>query len=167
MSLGLRCGDFEWVQAMIDRYGAAVADDAQGNAAAFNQGALYFYKNEFEAAERMLNKVLGSYDDVFYGLDARAYLLRVHYETGNVLGMESLAESFKMFLKRNKHIPKVHRDSHLLATNFFRRLIKIPIYDKRKLSALAKTIGSCEFSGGSKRWLLGKIAVLLQEKTGT
>lgn len=161
VSLGLRCGDFGWVQAMIDKYGSLVADDAQGNAAVFNQGILFFFQGNFDAAEKYLNKVLESYDDVFYGLDARAYLLRVHYETGNILGMESLAESFKMFLKRNKRIPKAHKASYLTATRFFRRLIKIPDYDKPRLAALAKEIEASGFAGGSKRWLLAKIESLL------
>ncbi len=161
VSLGLRCADFDWVQAMIDKYGNLVADDAQGNASAFNQGVLFFFQGDFSSAEKFLNKVLAAYDDVFYGLDARAYLLRVHYETGNVLGMESLAESFKMFLKRNKKIPKAHKQSYLTATRFFRRLIKIPAYDKHKLSALSKEIEESNFAGGSKRWLLGKIKTLL------
>lgn len=162
VSLGLRCGDFDWVQAMIDRYGACVADDPQGNASAFNQGLLYFFQHDYIGAERYLNKVLESYDDVFYGLDARAYLLRVHYETGNVLGMESLAESFKMFLKRNKKVPKAHKESYLLATKYFRRLIKIPNYDQSRLVALSKEIESQHFASGSKRWLLNKIASLLK-----
>lgn len=157
VGLALRFRAFEWAQLVIDRYGSRLDQDPHGNAAAFNQGMLDFARNSFDTAERCFNQVLQGFEDVFYGLDARSYLLRIHYETGNWLGLESLAESFKMYLKRNKRIPKAHRESYLRTALFFGKLAKFSDWNHKGLAKLRKEILETAFAATSKQWLLQKI----------
>jgi hypothetical protein len=152
VALGLRCGAFEWVQAIIDRYGDLLENDPHGNASAFNQGLLHFYLRDFAASERCFNQVLANFDDIFYGLDARTILLRIYFETNNQLGAESMAESFRMYLKRNKYIPKAHKASYSTMLRLYRKLLKLPFWDRQKLESLHKEVMQSTLATGSKRW---------------
>ncbi len=164
VGLGLRFKEFEWAQLVIDRYGKQLEHDPHGNAEAFNQGMLYFSQGNFAGAERFFNQVLQQFDDIYYGLDARVHLLRVYYETGNWLGLESLIESFKMYLKRNKHIPKVHRENYLVTTRFFSKLAKLVDWDQAGLLGLRDAIEGTAFPTTSKQWLLQKINARLAQR---
>ncbi len=162
VGLALRFRAFDWAQIVIDRYGKLLDQDPHRNAEAFNQGMLHFAQGNFEAAERCFYRVLQAFDDVFFGLDARSYLLRIHYETGNWTGLESLAESFKMYLKRNKRIPKTHRESYLHTAKFFAKLARLADWNRKGLQKLRRVVERTPFAATSKQWLLQKIDARLQ-----
>jgi hypothetical protein len=157
VGLALRFRAFDWAQTVIDRYGKQLDQDPHRNAEGFNQGMLHFAQGNFEAAERCFYRVLQAYEDVFFGLDARSYLLRIHYETGNWTGLESLAESFKMYLKRNKRIPKSHRESYLHTAKFFAKLARLADWNRKGLQNLRAAVERTPFAATSKQWLLQKI----------
>lgn len=157
VGLALRFHEFDWTQAIIDRYASRLDQDPFGNAEAFSRGMLHFAKSDFQEAERCFNLVLRQFEDVFYGLDARSYLLRIYYETDNWLGLESLAESFKMYLRRNKRIPKAHRQSYLQTVRFFSKLSKIQDWKAAEFTKLKQEIERTAFAAISKQWLLDKI----------
>jgi tetratricopeptide (TPR) repeat protein len=157
VGLALRFQEFAWAQMVIDRYGRLLDQDPHGNAEAFNQGMLHFTKGDFEAAERCFNLVLRHFDDIFFGLDARSFLLRVYCETDNWTGLESLAESFKMYLKRNKRIPKAHRESYLHTARFFGKLSKLETWRSKDFLKLRDEVARTAFAATSKQWLLQKI----------
>jgi hypothetical protein len=161
VALALRCQEVAWAESIIARYGKQLENDPNGTAEAFNQGLLCYSKGDFAGAERSFHKVLGQFEDIFYGLDARSILLRVYYETNNAVGMESLAESFKMYVKRNKHIAKAHKDSYLTTAKFFKKLIQIPPFDRPALLQFQSELQTAAFASSSKQWLLAKVAQLL------
>ncbi|HEX2900301.1 MAG TPA: hypothetical protein VHS96_11340 [Bacteroidia bacterium] len=159
--LAIRCQQLDWAEDWVGRYGKLLENDPHGTAEAFNQGMLQYARGDFEGAERWFHKVLIQFQDVFYGLDARSVLLQIYYETGNVVGMESLSESFKMFVKRNKRIAKAHKEGYLATARFFRKLIQIHPWEVDALKKLQAEIVATAFASSSKRWLLDKVGQLL------
>lgn len=157
ISVGVRLGKFEWAESFLDTWKNKLLDDYEDNAWDYNQGLIAFFQADYAAAEQHFNRLLHDYKDVFYGINARGYLLQIFYETGNTRGLEALCHSFRMFLVRNKAIAEVKRRQHILFINHLRRFIGIPLHDKEKLRAFKQEILEKEDRGMGSRWMLRKI----------
>ena len=159
VSLGMRLGQFKWVKGVLEEGPKllTVAGPVQDLAIEYNTGVFYFYQKEYRQARRSFNTVLADSEDIFYGTDARAYLLMCHYEAGDTLEMESLMHSFKMYLRRHKGISKLHQKSYLDFLLVYGRLLNTPPRDRQKLEKLHGDILALKSSAG-KEWLLEKTA---------
>lgn len=160
-TLGIRHRDFVWVDHLIDRYSHRLQDQSHDNTEAFIRGMLHFSKDEYEQAERCFHRILDNFEDVFYGLDARSFLLRIYYETGNVVGLESLTESFKVYVRRNKAIAPAHKATYYLAAKLFKQLVQIQPWDKPKLLKFRQTVSESAISASTQQWLLDKLDKLV------
>lgn len=157
VNVALRSAHFDWVETFIDEYEGRVTPDYNRNAFFFNRGMLHFYKQEFEVAERNFHRVLEGFKDVFYGINARAYLLQIFYETSNITGLESLAHSFRMFLDRNRSISPTKRRQNIEFILHLRKLVNLPLNDREKFEKLRNEIQEKAEKGMGSTWLLGKI----------
>lgn len=160
LNVALRCRDFEWAQDFLQSYSGSVGQDYRNNLVEFSEGLLRFHMREFEAAERHFHRVLDGYKDIFYGLDARAYLLQIYYETGDSRGLESLAHSFRMFLDRSKGISGERRRQYNAFIRHLRQLSGIPLNDKARYAKLKAEILKKDAKGMGTKWLLEKIESL-------
>ena len=101
----------------------------------------------------------GCWEDIFYGLDARGYLLRIYYELGNQIGLESLLESYRMYIKRNPALTPARRESHSEFIRYVRRLTHVNPHDEAAITRL-----ETEIQAGSRipstAWLLQKVQAL-------
>lgn len=161
VNVGLRLGRFAWVEDFIGQWQDKVSPDHAHNAYHYNQGMLHYYQDAYSEAERHFHTLLQDYKDIFYGLNARGYLLQIFYETGNLRGLESLAHSFRMFLDRNKEISHSKRRQYVAFINHLRKLISIPLSDKARLEKLRGEILKKDRKGMGTSWLLDKIGELL------
>lgn len=164
VNVGLRLGKFAWVENFIEEWQAKVSPDYAQNAYHFNQGTLAYYRREYANAEREFNLVLLDYEDIFYGLNARGYLLQIYYETGNARGLESLIHSFRMFLDRNQEISQAKKRQYIAFINHLRKLTNIPLRDVERLKKLRREILEKDRRGMGTSWLLAKIRELVGEE---
>ena len=132
--------------------------DHAGNALAYNRGVLAFHQKYFDQAEKHFNIVLNDYEDLFYGCDARLWLLKVYYDTGNAIGLESMMESFRMFLQRHKTLGKPHKDRYLTFINYLRRIMNIPPKDTHRMRVLWEELNGAK--GQKDVWLMDTVRVL-------
>ncbi|MFN8393671.1 MAG: hypothetical protein U0176_03255 [Bacteroidia bacterium] len=160
--VGIRMQDFDWVNHLIERYANNLPDDAFGNTESFIRGMLHISRGENDEAERYFHRILDHSGDVFYGLDARSFLLRIYYESGNIVGLESLTESFKMYVKRNKAIAPAHKTSYIQTTKFFKQLVQIQPWDKKGLEKLKAAIARTPVFTSTQQWLLNKVDALIR-----
>ncbi|MCB9234619.1 MAG: hypothetical protein H6581_23385 [Bacteroidia bacterium] len=156
--VALRCGKFTWTDNFIQNYQDRIAGDHHGNLINFCTGLTFFYQGNFDQAESCFNRVLDDYQDVFFGIDSRAYLLQIYFETGNSLGLESLAHSFRMFLDRNQSISAERRKQYIAFILHLRRLSNIPLKDAKRLEKLKNEIITKSGKGMGSAWLLKKIS---------
>lgn len=112
VSIAIRLRRLEWVANFMDSYSHLLQEPHRENTHAYGQGLLAFHLGEFERSEQLMNQVLKDFEDPFLGLDARAYLLRIYYETGNVTSMDALCTSFRLFLRRHTQISKERRQNY-------------------------------------------------------
>ena len=160
--LGARLKEFEWAWGFIKDYGSRLGPGEVGHALAYNRAVLLYFEEKLKSAEKEFLKVVKAPDDIFYGVDARTYLLRIYYETENFDGMDSLSHSFRIFLQRNKKLSLKRKESFSVFISLFRRLMYIPPRDYEKLTKLRSDILSSA-KIAPRTWLLEKVESFINE----
>ena len=121
-----------------------------------------YYQGDYTKAEHNFNRILQDFKNPYFGLNSRGYLLQVFYETGNAVGLESMSHSFRMYLDRNKGIPRKRIYQYITFINHLKRLCNIPIHESGKLEELKRQILEKEEKGMGSDWLVEKIDELLK-----
>ena len=159
--LGCRLDKLDWVEEFLTEakrhleVGREVAEEIQG----FNRGVFYFYRKNYEEAERAFNRSFKRIPDIFYELDARAYLLMIFYEMGNSIGMESLTHSFRVYLEREDRVSDFHRESYGDFIRFYRRMLSVRPDDAKRIQKLKDEIAQSRMRTGQS-WLLERLQAL-------
>jgi hypothetical protein len=151
-----RLGEFQWAQKFVADFIPLVQGEFNRNAYHFALGYIAFCMGEFEKAESNLYRVLDEYEDAFYGIDARVTLLRIHYETDNIIGLDSLADSFRMYIKRSTQLSGQRKANLQAFIRQLRRLAHIPKFDKAAFKKLHEEVVSGR-ELVNKKWLVAKI----------
>ena len=126
----------------------------QKDAYNYNIGVYYYYKNDFSKALKYFSKL--PYDNLYYALDLRTFLVRIYFETEETDLLISLIDSFRAYLKRNKTFSKVLITSFRNFLNTVKRLNNISIRDKKKLKLLKIKIEN-QNPVIEKKWLLNTL----------
>jgi hypothetical protein len=154
-----RLGEFAWARKLIGSHHETLELPQNLNAGQFAEGIIAFHEGNLQQAEPYFHRLLGDFEDIFYGLDARGYLLRIYYELGNQIGLESLLESYRMYIKRNPALTPARRESHSEFIRYVRRLTHVNPHDEAAITRL-----ETEIQAGSRipatAWLLQKVQML-------
>jgi hypothetical protein len=149
--MGLKA--FDWVEAFLTKYKESLEPKHRESAYLFNLASLYFRKPDYERALELLTRA--DFDDVLHNLDARRMLLRIYYDLGEVSVLDSLLDSFAIFLRRRKDVGYV-RQNYLNLIRLTKKLLQIPASDAAARLRLRKEIE--ETKGLAEReWLLQKV----------
>ena len=156
VTLALRLNEYEWTEHFIKDYGIKINKEFRENAINYNQAILFFYKKEYNKAIPLLQKV--QFDEVNYGLGAKALLLATYYELDEFDALDSFYESFKIFVNRNKNITDDIKKSYIQLIKLT-KLLTESNSDKLKLQKIKNEIQNSQAT--SKKWLLEKVDELL------
>ena len=83
-------------------------------------------------------------------------LLKTYYELKEVNALDSLIDSFRIYLHRNKLISRDVRQQYMNVLRFVRKLPLEKTYDKESVQKLKGQIESCK-ALAAKQWLLEKV----------
>jgi len=157
--IGLRVGEFDKVENFIKQNLNLLDEDRKENALNFNLARVEFYRKNFKNVLSYLNKV--NYDDIWYNVNAKMLMLASYYDLGESLVLESALDAYITFLRRDKTLDVVRRNSYLN----FALLLKKLIYcqTKAKAEKLELKIKNTK-QLYSKDWLKEKIDELLPKK---
>ena len=97
-------GKFDWATAFIQKYRSYLPIDKQENAIVYNLSLLCFYKKEYDEALKQLHKV--TFTDPHYALTARILEIRIFYAQQEWLVLDALFERLRIYLLRDKELPK-------------------------------------------------------------
>lgn len=156
--VGLRANELDRVEKFIYEKGLLLEENKRENAINFNLARVNIYKKKYDDVITFLTKV--NYDDVWYNLNSRIYLLVSYYELDEYMAMESQLESLLTFLRREKSV----QDSvKVLFSNFAKYLKKIYRAEHKDPKALSRIKSELvdEKNVINKSWLLEKIDELL------
>jgi len=156
---GLRISEFDKVENFIKQNLNLLDEDRKENALNFNLARVEFYRKNFKNVLSYLNKV--NYDDIWYNVNAKMLMLASYYDLGESLVLESALDAYIAFLRRDKTLDVVRRNSYLN----FALLLKKLIYcqTKAKAEKLELKIKNTK-QLYSKDWLKEKIDELLPKK---
>jgi hypothetical protein len=161
VSVGTRLGKFEWLEQFIEKESKHLPTDNREEILNFNRGVVAFYRGEYQRAESLLNHSMAGLDDIFYSLDTRFYLLRIYYETGNDVGMESLTHAFRIYILRHAMLTDGRRERYLEFLKLFRRLYQTPPFAKDKILRLKDEVEAATKYSWTE-WLMEKLDAILE-----
>lgn len=157
--IALRIKEFSWAESFIYEFSTYVDEKYRNNAVEFSLARLEFYRKEYGKVLEHLYKV--NYEDVWYNINAKTLQIASYYELDEYDALESLLQSFRMFIRREKSLSAARKTHYLNLVKYTQALIKIYPKDKEKLNKLRHEIVSTQ-GIVSKPWLLEKIEDLLK-----
>jgi hypothetical protein len=154
ITVGLQVKAYDWVEQFIQEYTSQLPAPNQENALTYNLAKVYFAQKKYGKVIEQLREV--AYSTHIYALGGKQILLKTYYETDEFLPLDSLIQSFRAYLRRNRVISKDVREQYLNFLRFLKRLSYIDPHKKDKLEKLRADIQLCS-SVAQKSWLLEKI----------
>ncbi len=154
ITVGLRVKEFDWVEQFIEQYSTFLPSSIRENARTFNLANLYSHLKQHNKVIELLSNV--EYSDVVYALSAKLILVRTYYETDEVIALDSLIDSFRIFLRRNKVISKNQKREYNNFLHIVKKLTSMPLSDQPALAKLRQRVTETS-SAMPKKWLLEKI----------
>ena len=159
--IGLRLGEIPWVDKFINDYAQKLDPRYRDNAFYFSLARLETYRANYEKVIDNINKII--FDDVWYNLNARSLLMTAYFELGEIQVLESLLQSFRAYVAREKSLPKSRKTNYLNLISFTRQLLSLDNTSAEKLNELKEKITSTQ-GVVNKPWLLEKINALMVKK---
>ncbi len=150
VSIGLNLKEYDWVNDFIHTYKNALPPKYQEGHFAFSLAKLNYIQEKYPKVVQLLHQA--EFDDVFLHLSSRTLLIQTYYELEEWEVLDSLLDSFKIYLLRKKGIG-YHKDNYLNAVRFTKRVIHLNPYDKTKRAKLKTQIEDTKMVA-NKKWLL-------------
>lgn len=153
IGISLNCGDFEWTEDFITKYAEYLPENLRENASSYNLAYLNFIKKNYGKVVELLRNV--EYSNLSYALGARWLLVRTYFDTDEYQALDSLLESFRIYVMRNKLMSKKLKKTYINMISLTKRLTTLPTPDKLakikdKVIALDKELPT--------GWLMAKIS---------
>ncbi|MBP6447295.1 MAG: hypothetical protein KA341_10855 [Saprospiraceae bacterium] len=156
----LRVNEFEWTENFIQDYAEYLDPRYRDNAVEFSLARLEFYRKNFGKVLDHLNNV--TFDDVWYTLGTKTLQVASYYELDEFDALESLLQSFKMYIKREKSLTKERKETYLNLIKYTSSLMKVNPRDQSKIQKIKIEI---EQTKGivSKPWLMEKVEEMIRK----
>lgn len=138
VAIGIRLGEFEWAENLIANHGP------KGLATTFCKGLIAYQQKNHPTAQRHFHQVLADPVDLFFGLDARVYLLRSYFETEDTRSLESYGNSFRVFLQRHPGLNSKRRRRYQSFVRLLRKLHETPVHKTKQLDRLRREVEAIE-----------------------
>lgn len=157
ITVGLQVKEFSWVENFIQTYTEKLPPEEQENAKIYNLAKVYFQQNQYDKVIELLREV--EYQNHTYALGGKLMLLKTYYELNEYLALDSLIDSFRIYLRRNKMISKEVRQQYMNVLRFVKKLSKVMPGDTDATAKIRREIDECK-ALADKNWILQKIAEL-------
>lgn len=154
----LRTKEFVWAELFVNTYCERLKKEHRENAVTFNLARIAFYQKDFEKVIQLLQMV--EYNDVFYNLVSRTFLLASYYELEEYDSLEALVNSTNIYLRRDKGISESSKRNYLNQNKFLKKIMNVNQNDKNAIKKLKVQLNEAK-GVASKPWLLEKINELL------
>lgn len=157
ITVGLRVKQFEWVETFIQEYTKKLPKENQENALTYNLAKVYYEQKEYEKVIAQLREV--EYKNLVYALGSKLILLRTYYELKEYLALDSLIDSFRIYLHRNKMISKEVKQQYMNVVRFVKKLANINEFDQKAVQKLKEQVINRK-NFVAQRWIVEKIEEL-------
>ncbi len=156
-TVGLHIKEYDWVENFIQTYTNYLPKAHRENALTFNLANVYFSQKKYDQVIEQLREV-GDKNHV-YALGGKLILLKTYYELKEYNPLDSLIDSFRIYIRRNKIISREVKQQYLNLLRFVKKLSSTIPGDKKALDKIRGQIAKCKALAG-KKWILEKVAEL-------
>lgn len=150
-ALGLN--EFDWAIEFIEAYKTLLATADRTATYTFNLALLYFKQGKNEVALEMLQLIDTS--DVLVNLNARRMQLRIYFDLGEWVALESFLDSFKQYLYRQKRLG-YYKDLYGNLIRFTRKVMRLTRNNTSLKAQLSAEIEATKHLA-ERKWLLEKV----------
>lgn len=157
ITIGLIVEEYEWVEDFIQKYTIRLPKNHRKNALTYNLSKVFFYKKEYNKVIQLLQEV--EYKQHVYALGSKDILLRTYYELGEFIALDSLINSFRIYIRRNKLISKEVKQQYLNMLRFVKKLSNIVKGDQKAIDKIRVQIDKCK-ALAVKKWIVEKVEEL-------
>lgn len=151
--LALALDEWDWALQFLGQYKALLPPRDRDSAWRYNLATYYFRKKDYALAQEILRQV--EFRDVFYLLDARRMLVRIYFDTEETTALESLLDSFTIYLQRKRASLGYHKALNLHFVRFAKRLLRLEPGDLEGRQQLRAKILATQYVA-EREWLLEK-----------
>lgn len=155
ITVGLHIKELDWVEYFIQHYTERLPKEHRKNALTYNLAKVYFNQEKYDEVIAQLREV--EYESIVYTLGSKLLLLLTYFEMGEFLALDSLLDSFRIYLRRNREIARDVKEQYVNVIRFTRRLSRVSPGDDRALQKIEEQMKACE-ALASRQWLKEKIA---------
>jgi len=155
ITVAMHVDAFEWVEQFIQDYTPYLPKDHQANALNYNLAKVYFHQQKYEQVIEQLREV--EYKSLVYALGSKLLLLKTYYELEEWVAMDSLMDSFRIYLRRNRLLSREVKQQYMNVLRFVKKLSKVDPFDREGLEKLSKQIEECK-ALADKVWIQEKLA---------
>ena len=152
-NLAQLAGDTAWAQAFIDDHNQLLPEADRANIYQYCLAGLHFRKGDYTRVLELLRAV--EFTEAFIDLDVRKMLLRSYFELGEWQALDSLLDSFRTYVRRQKDLG-YHREGYLALIRFTKKLMQAKSQAPVRRATLAARIRAAKFVT-EREWLLAKI----------
>lgn len=157
VTVGLLVKEYEWVENFIPKYTSYLPKEHRENALTYNLSKVYFSQKKYNKVIEQLREV--EYKNHVYALGGKLILLRTYYELSEFIALDSMIDSFRIYIRRNKIISKEVKQQYLNLLRFVKKLSSTIPGDKKALKKVRQQIDKCKALAG-KKWILEKVEEL-------
>ena len=145
------------MEEFIKVYTDALPESSQDNDRNYNLAKVYFHQKRYGKVIEQLREV--EYKTLVYLLGGRLMLLKTYYELKEETALDSLIDSFRIFIRRNQMISRDVRQQYLNLLRFIKKLATTAQYNKASLIKTKEQINQCN-ALADKKWLMEKVKEL-------
>jgi hypothetical protein len=120
MLLALKNDEYVWAEQFLNDFKKNLPSSERENIFKYNFALFYFRQNDYPKAMALLQEV--TLKEVLFNLESRRVLMRIYYELGEITALESLLESFTVFLHRQKNLG-YHKNNYQNLVKFVKKLL--------------------------------------------
>ncbi|MCB0640427.1 MAG: hypothetical protein KDC44_02255 [Phaeodactylibacter sp.] len=158
ITVGLHVSAFAWIEQFIQQYTGRLPKEHQENALNYNLAKVYFHQGKYDSVIELLREV--EYENLVYALGGKLMLLKTYYELQELAALDSLMDSFRIYLRRNKRLSREAKQQYLNVLRFVKKLSNADPYDKASLQKLQSQIEDCK-ALADKVWIMDKMRALV------
>lgn len=154
VTIGLKYGDFDWVREFINDYAPYLNVTHRESYTNYNLAKLYYMTREYKKSMKMFLSLGNTDRELIMG--AKVSLLKIYYELGEYDALESLLDSFRAYIKRNKEVSDYQKQSYLNLIRYLQKVQNHNFYDKKVQQKLLEEI-KAEPQLPERQWIISQI----------
>lgn len=153
VSLSAKLGEYDWAEDFVLTNKSFLKPAFQEPLYHYNLGKLYYERGNLHHALTSLIQVNTNANFLLIG--TRILQLKIYFETKEIDALESLLDSFKVYLHRHKNLG-YHKKNYELFIFYVKKMLDLPSKNKQQCLKLKNEVIALE-GFTEKKWVIEKI----------